>query len=136
VPAALFLSVLALAASLGQPAPPAGDDEARIETLMGAEHVEQAARAERVEQERVEAAELDRVHAEEQFPPAAGAPIAYEALESMKGRGVRVHTTSGHTRIGIVQDVDKRQVRLRAQLHGGYAEYMVERRQISTIEAE
>ena len=136
------LLVITLAASHGQPAPPAGEDEARIEVLIAAERGEREARAAQREVEReaalaVEADDGSGVdQATRQFPPPAGTRIAFEDLDKMKGYAVRVHTRGGYLRTGIVQDVGANEVQLRARMRGGYAEFTVARRQIVGIEAE
>ena len=133
---AALIALTFAAVSHGQPPPPASDDEARIEALVASEHATEQEAAVRAEEEREEAVELEREHKAEQFPPAPGTRIAFEDLEKMKGRGVRVHTKAGHTRVGVVQEVGKNDVQLRARQRGGYAEYTVARKQIVEIEAE
>src|SRR5262245_59443224 len=124
MPLASGLLALALAAaSHGQPPPPAADDEARIEALVASEHATEEAEHARAAEEREEAVELEKEHQAEQFPPAPRTRLAFEDLEKMKGRGVRIRTKAGHTRVGVVQSVDRGDVRLRASLGGGYAEY-------------
>ena len=138
--------ILALALSAishGQPAPSGADDEARIEALVSAERavhevlVQEAAdqEQERVEAEVVAQEEVAAATAT-QFPPASGGAVAFEDLAKMTGRSVRIRTTGGRTRVGVVQGVERNEVRLRSRLRGGYAEFTLVRKQIVGIEAE
>ena len=137
--------ILALALSAishGQPAPSGSDDEARIEALVSAERAEHEVLVQEAadeEQERVEAEAVAQEEAAEpvtQFPPASGGAVAFEDLAKMTGRSVRIRTTGGRTRVGVVQGVERNEVRLRSRLRGGYAEFTLARKQIVGIEAE
>jgi hypothetical protein len=138
--------ILALALSAishGQPAPSGADDEARIEALVSGERTEHEVLVQEAadqEQERVEAEVVAQEEAVEeavtQFPPGSGGAVAFEDLAKMTGRSVRVRTTSGRTRVGVVQGVERNELHLRTRLRGGYAEYTLARKQIARIEAE
>ena len=136
MPFASGLLALTLGAvSHGQPAPPAADDEARIEALVGAERATQEVRAQEAEAAREEEQQQAAEERQVPFPPPPGTKLAFDDLERMKGRAVRLRTTGGRTREGEVQEVRKNEVWLRSRLGGGYAEFALSRKQIVEIEA-
>ena len=128
--------LLALAASEGAPAPPAQDDEVRIEALMAAEEAHEVQAAAEQQQALALEAEAEQEQVATTFPPPRGTQIALADLERMKGYAVVVRTRAGGTRFGIVQDVLRGDLALHVRMRSGYAQFRVPLRQIESVEAD
>jgi hypothetical protein len=129
-----LLVAAALAVSKGDAPPPAQDDEARIEELFSVE-VGQQPTPEQAEEARVAAAEAQAAEVAAQFPPPSGAAVEFEDLGKLLGYPVRVRIGE-HVRAGRIQKVAKDSVTLKAPMGGGYAEFTLNKRQISSIEMQ
>lgn len=130
----LFGAAVFAAASTGEPPPSAVDDEERIEELFNAELAVREVAVRQSEDAKL-AAEAEKAAAAVQFPPPSGATVAFEDLGKLIGYPVRVHL-GPRARVGSIERVAKDIVTLKSPMGGGYAEFTLNKRQITSIEME
>jgi hypothetical protein len=126
-----LLAAAVFAISTGEKPPPALDDEARIEELFNLETGRREAAVREAEDRQAAEAEAVAV----QFPPPSGGAVEFDDLGKLVGYGVRVHV-GAHVHVGRIQKVLKDAVTLKSAMGGGFAEFTLNKRQISSIEMQ
>ena len=66
----------------------------------------------------------------------SGYRVAWKDLSRFIGVPVKVSTDTGRTHRGRIESVDAGEIRLRAELHGGYADLSLRRDQVINTELE
>lgn len=66
----------------------------------------------------------------------SGYRIGWQELNRFVGVRVKIETDTGRTHRGRIEKVDGKELLLRAELHGGYAELALRRDQVASTELE